>query len=340
VEAERLKDSLLNDVIAKLDTSMVFTDETSTKSTSLSLGLRIRTVSTTISIERAGPLLPVEWYQRFPFNNEAPFCDEVNNVRSPAGCVAVTVAQLMAYYGYPNSIDGNTFDWRLLRNYTIDNTAYRSVGKNNYRISTITTPSQELLTFESQAARLLRCIGSNVGTFYGCDNSGASFVQGMSFLKDCGYTYYNSNTAPNVTYSYDFSSVKIYLDMGFPMVISGYAAPTWTLFGYVMPNSSGHMWILDGYLTRKTFTQMYLERVDAQNRVVSQALLLSLTLPVQYLHNNWGWGNNKNGYFVEGSFNASVLPDLDSNTKSGKGHDYVYTIALHPVYYHRLYNGF
>ena len=53
--------------------------------------------------EQVGPLLTTEWGQATPFNNR---CPEWQGERCITGCVAVTTAQTMRYYQYPDSAKG------------------------------------------------------------------------------------------------------------------------------------------------------------------------------------------------------------------------------------------
>jgi len=67
------------------------------------------------------PLVPVEWGQDKPFNNnlEDRHCTghgTTSNGRVWAGCVATATAQIMAYWEYPVSLPP-TYDWVLMKKY-------------------------------------------------------------------------------------------------------------------------------------------------------------------------------------------------------------------------------
>lgn len=84
-------------------------------------------------------LIDYVWKQRYPFNQYCPIVKnegEASDIHAPAGCVPVAIAQVMAFFKYPNSVDAfNTtykvkdeyvdvavpyteFKWDLIRNET------------------------------------------------------------------------------------------------------------------------------------------------------------------------------------------------------------------------------
>ncbi|MDR2409332.1 MAG: Spi family protease inhibitor [Bacteroidales bacterium] len=130
VEAEQRRDSLIGNIIAKLNAE----NESETKAIKPADFLlddqffRISTTSAWTTISHVYPLSLVEWGQGNEFRLltpqlQEPFWDLVRyknctNGTSPAGCVAVATAHILSYWGYPSSIDGYTFHWNELNNYT------------------------------------------------------------------------------------------------------------------------------------------------------------------------------------------------------------------------------
>ncbi|MBR6042179.1 MAG: C10 family peptidase [Paludibacteraceae bacterium] len=78
------------------------------------------------------------------------------------------------------------------------------------------------------------------------------------------------------TYSQDFSTnfAVSWIDLGIPILINAYTN-----------DNIGHVWIIDGYET-------YAVTVNNQKTYST------------YLHNNWGWDGDCNGYFYSGVFDT------------------------------------
>ncbi|MBR4921386.1 MAG: C10 family peptidase [Prevotella sp.] len=65
-------------------------------------GKTIRRAPEASNREVIAPLVQTMWHQYLPFNYECPY-DEVSQMNTYVGCVALTLAQLMYYYQYPQS---------------------------------------------------------------------------------------------------------------------------------------------------------------------------------------------------------------------------------------------
>ena len=48
-----------------------------------------------------------------------------------------------------------------------------------------------------------------------------------------------------------------------------------------------------------------------------------------YLHLNWGWNGNSNGYYLAGIFNGGEGPTFPSTRAAGKG-NYPYNVEIIP----------
>lgn len=66
-----------------------------------------------ILIATHGPLLSTSWGQGVGFNNLAPNygCSNYSNGRTPTGCVATSMSQIMRYYQHPNN-----YNWSIMPN--------------------------------------------------------------------------------------------------------------------------------------------------------------------------------------------------------------------------------
>ncbi|NDV57998.1 C10 family peptidase [Bacteroides sp. 519] len=278
------------------------------------------TVGRWVTTAQVQPLLPVEWNQKFPFNHRVK--NKNGCTDAPAGCVAIALAQIMAYWQYPARVDNNTFNWPLMRSYTARLGAYPNISdkkqfnrfENQY--SSLSTDERN---FISQVSSLVELIGSRTGMKYTDDGSSASTTNAMRFLSYIGY-----NTQGITGYNYD--RVIHSLDNRQPVYTSGYSEKVqhrikiiWTI-GTWSEYKQGHAWVIDGYLKRKKATTV---RVIVKNRstgvVVSQTSTTTYSY-ANYLHHNWGWegenGYYYNSYIVAGSYDAYDPDNLSSNTRA------------------------
>jgi hypothetical protein len=266
------------------------------------------------------PLSPVEWNQ-----DPSPFNDLVKHKgcsaippTAPAGCVAVATAHIMSYWEHPASIDGYNFDWNTLNQYTGLTSYLNSVNGSNYKTwlgymssSTLVTPQ----FVQNQVARLMERIGVKVGMSYSCNSSGASSNDAISYLKNIGY---NSIYTGAVDYSYN--TVITALNIGWPVYAKGYSkkiAHKFLGITIYYTYEGGHAWVIDGYLNRRRYVQKIYETWNSSTGALVSTTTTGYYDYWQMLHNNWGWGGFRNGYFTQGSFNASQDPDVDSNTTKG-----------------------
>jgi hypothetical protein len=270
---------------------------------------------------QVGPLLPVEWGQGFPSNHLLKVCSGNNDGRVPAGCVATAVAMLMAYWKHPAQIDGYTFDWDLLNRFTarinMSENAYDNVrGKQRLPLFGDTLDNDQVL-FRDNVARLMERIGSGVNMNYGCNGSGIINMQRMvDFFEKIGYR--------GGLFGISFSAeiVISQLNGSAPVIANGYRSKT------VGISHNGHAWVIDGYLRRSqeiavtvtTFIHMepILRPGDLPKRGYTIATTTTHTrtqFSPYFLHNNWGWSGQGNGYFVEGSFHVGDRR-YESNTRS------------------------
>lgn len=209
-----------------------------------------RSTATTVA-----PLLTTTWNQWAPYNNLCPMDGEY---RTPTGCVATAMAQIMKYWNYPTArtvtipsyttethgivipaITGTTtYDWNNMKNTFAE---YDTDAQRN------------------AVATLMKECGASVKMDYDIGGSGASsFSAANALFNYFGYDqsalyqerrYYNDDEW--------HALLRDELDNGRPVYYGGFGA-------YGM----GHVFVCDGY------------RSD------------------NYFHLNWGWGGSGDGYFT------------------------------------------
>ena len=262
---EENKDAMLAEADVQLQESL--SNLKSTKSGTFKVNLN----------EKVDPLIYTKWGQRDPYNKYTPMCDEYSH--TPAGCVAVATAQVMAYYEYPNSLDGYSFNWSGIKT--------SPFGRN---VSG---------THKISIAKLMRSIGDHIGINYTCESSGANTSNAVSWLKTLGYQ--------TTSFDYSWEKVKSYLDSKNPILMRGCnkkTAKKKKFLGITIKKtttySEGHAWIVDGYKT--TTIKNYSYTRDA-NTGKQTGKLISTTYSNSFLRMNWGWeGKSDDVYYTAGCF--------------------------------------
>lgn len=202
------------------------------------------------------PLCKTKWNQDAPFNDQCPI-EKATNLPTYAGCVAVSMAQLMKYFEYPLHGEG-----------IVQYTPAATGQKVTLNLSRKDFAWDNMLNFyskgyydEEQAdavAYLLKCCGYSVSMNYGSQASGANGFEIATALKK--YFNYDPMTRDERRMVYTASEwAKIIYDniknVG-PVVMNGQS-----------PVDGGHSFVCDGYNGDGLF------------------------------HFNWGWGGMSDGYY-------------------------------------------
>ncbi|MDR2582599.1 MAG: C10 family peptidase [Fibromonadaceae bacterium] len=176
------------------------------------------------------PLVPVEWGQGMPFNdNVGGQCiNNTGNNKYLAGCAATATAQIMAHWKYPTSMGNTSYNWALLTKYKHGNDFYPS---------STDSPTERILkeTARNSVANLFQRIGTGVGMLYGCDVSeNPGGVQLALYWLSYNYGFASPDFRP-----YNSSAIKPTLIVyGYPFVARGCNANS---------NDPGcHAWVIDG----------------------------------------------------------------------------------------------
>lgn len=208
-------------------------------------------------------LLSTTWGQGSPYNDSVGYCSTHPANNNVAGCMATAVAQVMAYWKYPQTMYGHTFDW---------------VGMTSDKYgSNVSVEDQKSIAY------LFKLIGVYNQMRYKC------YIEGSGS--------YWSNTKPWLQYvlgyniidgDYNWYDVWQYLRVGAPVIITAKDP-------YV---NKAHAWVLDGYQSVNYIANTYV--VDSETGAY---VITSSTPTVEcYIHNNWGWDGTGNGYFLADCF--------------------------------------
>lgn len=177
-------------------------------------------------------LIPSRWNQSKYYNYYSPQ-DENSPAgydgRTPNGCVAVAMSQIMYYYRFPTSGSGSH------TNYTYDYGSFHvNFGQQTYCYEAM---CDKLNYFNNEVAKLIFHAATSVDMSYGPTGSGA-------YSGDVPYamsTYFKYNPNAYITAKHDYSDsvwsqmLKTELEQRHPLYYSGYS------------EEGGHAFICDGY---------------------------------------------------------------------------------------------
>lgn len=211
------------------------------------------------------PLVTTRWTQEQYYNTACPYnpqCAYSIDNRSYVGCVALTMANILYYYRYPDHGHGVVSyipkeyeGTELIYTYPVQTVNY---SQATYDYDAMTN---QLEAYDGELAKLLYHCGVSVRMSYGHDGSGSQSEYAMLALQD---HYFFSDKAQfrsvsDVPADEWLEMAKAELDARRPLFFSGQSA-----------SAGGHAWIVDGYSTVNDVT---------------------------YFHVNWGWNGSDNGYY-------------------------------------------
>ena len=284
---------------------------------------RYITISTRTSYwyveDKVKPLSPIEWGQGDTYNSytKSKGC----NGNAPyTGCVATATAQLMTHWKYPTTIDNHTYGWNQMQNYTDQ---YSFDYRNGlYKNWTNYVSSSMPFSVKDDIARLMERIGANVGMSYKCNESGAKTSNAVKYLNKLGYT-------GGSYFPYNFNVTVSSLNQGSIVLAEGWSTKRTHRFLGIRVQTTyhdGHAWLIDGYLKLRQDKQTIINVYQKGTNRLLSTTTKNETYRKDYIHNNWGWGGVRNGYFFSNSFNSNVI-DLPSDASSftvGGSQDYNY----------------
>ena len=238
-------------------------------------------------------LFSAQWGQNSPYNYYCPIggfdYDTGSVLNCVVGCNAVAIGEVMCHYAYPASLSVH---------YNGSNGTIVSIPwQNSY--STIDNDSKVI-------ADLLRQIADQLPTDYGLEESTALFLNVPSTLAAFNYSC-------NSIQSYTFERVV--------QGISSFETPI-IIYGRNSSSSYAHTWVIDGYKQSVKYKLcdwdvygpdgLYKGRwtsIDSQGTIGSS-----------YVHCNWGWNGDYNGYystllFAPNSINLSYNRHIITNIK-------------------------
>ena len=208
------------------------------------------------------------------------------NTSYPAGCVAVTLAQICAELEYPKFCNADVLkklketgcveDWNGEYDY------YHMKWRNHYEHAF--TYNEMGQSGRNSVKALLYDIGKGVNMDYELNLSYAYTSDALKWLKAAGFSCSNVSM-------YYFNNIKKSINKNCPVFIQAYR--TWD--EKINSLSNGHAWVIDDYV---------LLDCDVINNKTGEEFKIT----ENFVHCNFGWGGTCNGYYRDGIFNTCIGP--------------------------------
>jgi hypothetical protein len=241
-------------------------------------GINIRSETIRDIHYSVSPKLTVNWGQDCP---EGDYC--TNGI---SGCTNTAIAQIMSYYQYPTSIpltydNSNTslsLNWSAMNNHT-NHTYYETCNNTSAH---------------NQIAKLVRQIGHlNNSTYWGYPSYQTSTQIWPDFISYPVYhTIKDSLGYSGVTKTdYNGAYARGQLDANHLLLVSG---------GASIDGSNRHTWVLDGYIYEDVLIYTYQQEGNGP-----WVLIETIDYYHNWVHFNWGFYGQNNGYFNSDIINSS-----------------------------------
>lgn len=248
---------------------------------------------TTFINNKVEPRVKVKWNQYWPENLFCP--------NKLAGCGPVAVATVLSYFEYPKTLtldyDGAdkksiSIDWSQIKKHI------KSLNQTDPSPSTISTHLNSCsdLEYHRDLYRIIRQIGALSMASYKNENSTST---DLAFILYALRTLLPGKVFKESAYNEtDFATL-------FDMISTDGVA-----LMYGRSSDGGHYWVVDGSWQTGTTVKYY--SLSEQVTEPGYILISTTTSTQEYLHINWGWGGNANGYFLVGVFDTTKAKRYDS----------------------------
>lgn len=216
------------------------------------------------AVTQTGPLMQTTWGQDQPYNEYTPI---VGGLNARAGCSVVAIAQIMKYYGWPNS-----YSWSSMANH------------------------YGLLDSAPQVAGLLAEIGSYANTNYKANGSSTKIDSVRIVITGSQFPYHYYATVQN---PHNLNTTMSEILSNRPVFMQGQDnTPTPPV---------AHAWVCDGYKTQSIHRNFILKvlSTDEPLSYITAGNPYNSYENSSYLHMNWGEDGDANGWFYQDNVHYS-----------------------------------
>ena len=260
--------------------------------------------------ELISPLISTKWGQNEPYNYKCPryyyylhtqsdtirykvdydfpydtFYGYVGYKLIATGCIATALAQILAYHNYPNT-----------------NTILGESDVTDWGDFPIELGTDSIPTHIDHISSLMYTIGVGCNMYYGFGGGTQSFStpqRARNYMEQLGYQNVKRHTY------YTTSTIRQMLRNDCPVLIGALSSleqhhDYW----------GGHAWVIDGY------------HKEIENWYFADNNQLYKTVTNHYVHCNWGWDGDLNGWFTSNLFDTTKEEEYDSDENSTFSRNY------------------
>lgn len=224
--------------------------------------------------ERIDPILTTRWGQGAPYNT---FCFTSEGEQALAGCGAIAVAQVLGCHRYPSNYNGRVIHWDeiMMSEQPVTDIACDDLAYLISEIGVLTNMQYGVYLSGTAPANIDTCL--NILNY----NHALDVALGDSFYNGTHFERLMSN-----------------FSLGRPVIISGHGHQHITVNNASTILPFHHLWVLDGGLVRH----------DNQAMMSGNSLQQA---DYHYVHCNWGWNGENNGYFINEAFRQKYDEEED-----------------------------
>ena len=219
-----------------------------------------------------------QWGQESPSND---FVTALEGAGCPSGCVAVALAQICCNSRYPKYCSPDILT--ILKNNDLVSDNWD--GEYNYYSMKYVdhyeyTPKEYDLKSKgrSNVATLMYDIGKGVKMSYGINSSGTSIANAYRWLQEKGFSC-------SEIMEYNYSAIEKSVSNDKPVYIRGRRRTG-------RHSYTGHAWVIDQCAEFKCVME------NTKTKDIQ-------TITDNFVHCNWGWNGECNGYYLSGLFNTT-----------------------------------
>ena len=254
-----------------------------------------------------GRLTTTNWEQEYNYNMYCPYKSNSNTEHAPAGCVAISGAQILYFlhyhFGVPETAPSEAYCFSK-----VNQTPY-NWNQYSYNSTVWDTMNNIFFNWGSAAAPLIANVGKLVDMVYGDYGSSSN-----NYSLPAAFAEYN---IMSIYSAYNTDSLKSSLLNGMPVILGGYPAQ----------QNTGHSFISDRYKrTKTTIKRTYAWVWDTPPSTgtimpfVPRKVEYTYESPViSWIGMNWGWGPGYNvdqewftltGDWILASYNYTTNRDM------------------------------
>ena len=204
-----------------------------------------------------------------------------------AGCGVTAVAQMMTYNQYPPLLDGERIPYDILRE-------MKYVYTNSNYADDVAVLFKHIF------------IGCKAKS-YGEDGTLVWPKNIVTYLENLGYKNVDIYKNPS---KFNTSLVYNSIAKGYPAIITAVNSDT-DLGDIITGNGDAHTWVIDGYVKQARHGEKVGEKTGQSYGGTGESR--------EFVHCNWGWNGNYDGYFYPGIFNENKPAPYRDQTKSSQG---------------------